>query len=169
MTTQVRPIRGKVARVLNDREVALNRGSSNGVEIGMIFNITRSAGLDIADPDTGEMLGSVDVPKASVKVTTVQDRVSVAATFRTRKVNVGGSGVGLGLFEPPKWEYHYETLRLRDDSTDTNMITDSNSCVSVGDPVVQVLDSDTFEEPESDSLKNPSPSPAGKFGRKVDL
>ena len=153
-----KPIRGKVARVLSDREVALNRGLSNGVEVGMIFDIVRSAGLDIQDPDTGEMLGSIDVPKASVKITTVQERVSVAATFRTRKVNVGGSGVGLGLFEPPRWEYHYETLRLRDDSTDPNETTDSDTTVSVGDPVVQVLDSDALDESGSDSKRSHSRS-----------
>lgn len=168
MTTQVKPIRGKIARILSDREVALNRGSSNGVEVGMIFDIVRSEGLDIKDPDTGEALGSVDVPKASVKITTVQARVSVAATFRARKVNVGGSGVGLGLFEPPRWEYHYETLHLRDDSTGPNETTDSDTTVSVGDQVVQVLDLESTEEHDPNS-EGPEPPPFGHHPRKLYL
>ena len=45
MTSQVEPIRGKVARVLSVREVALNKGSADGVKIGMVFKIIRSPGL----------------------------------------------------------------------------------------------------------------------------
>ncbi len=58
----------------------------------MIFKILSRKGSEIRDPDTQELLGSVELEKTSVKVTAVQDRVSVAATFRTRRVNaVGGA------------------------------------------------------------------------------
>ena len=40
-------IRGKVARVLNSREVALNVGLNNGVEVGMCFDILDPKGEDI--------------------------------------------------------------------------------------------------------------------------
>ena len=113
MSSHVGPIRGKVARVLNSREVALNNGASDGVEVGMVFNILNSKGSEIRDPDTGEVLGAVELPKTKVKVTMVQDRVSVASTFRTRRVNVGGSGLGFRrMFEPPKWETHTETFNI---------------------------------------------------------
>ena len=95
MTTQTKPIRGKVARVLNAREVAINRGIADGVESGMEFTILSSNAQEVWDPDTNEFLGSVQRPKASVKVTLVYDRLSVAETFRRRRVNVGGTGVGL--------------------------------------------------------------------------
>ena len=103
------------------------------------------------------MLGTVDVPKASVRITAVHERVSVAATFHMRKVNVGGNGIGLGLFEPPKWVHLYETLNLKDDSADSNKTADSGIYVSVGDPVVQVLDSETIEEhgPDSEGPETP--------------
>ena len=146
MTTQTKPIRGKVARVLNEREVAINRGAVDGVESEMEFKILNSDVQEVCDPDTNEYLGSVQSPKASVKVTLVYDRMSVARTFRKRRVNVGGTGVGIGLFDPPKWENHYETLRLEDASLDE--IDESDSYVSTGDPIVQVLKAAQLAERE---------------------
>ena len=34
-----KPIRGKVARVLNTREIAINVGTANGVTVGMYFDV----------------------------------------------------------------------------------------------------------------------------------
>ena len=115
MTNPVEPIRGKVARVLNSREVALNKGSSDGVEVGMIFKILSPASA-IKDPDTGELLGSIELEKISVEISAVYERVSVASTYRTHKVNVGGIGIGMGLIppkslNPPKWETRVESLK----------------------------------------------------------
>lgn len=157
MTGQIEPIRGKVARVLNDREVAFNIGLDHGVEIGMRFNILSTKGLDIQDPDTGESLGSVDRPKACVKVLMVQDKLSVAGTFETRKVNVGGTGLPLAaIFEPPKWEERYVTLRSDDATLDE--INESDSYVSTGDPVVQVIEAVLVGDQERVSEGAPQPS-----------
>ncbi len=146
MTSQVEPIRGKVARVLSVREVALNKGSADGVKIGMVFKIIRSQGSEITDPDTGEIIGSVELEKTSVNVTSVQERLSLASTFRTHKVNVGGSGIGFGsLFVPPKWETRVETL-----TTEGNLdeeLPEEDFFVKTGDPVVQVLPTPRLDVP----------------------
>ena len=139
MMRLARPIRGKVARVLNSREVAINKGQCDGVEVGMIFNILSAKGSDITDPDTGETLGTVDVPKTSVKVTIRHERVAVASTYRTHKVNVGGTGLALtGLFVPPKWEPRVETLKIED--ADVEELDEEEAYVHTGDPVVQVIE-----------------------------
>ena len=39
MNNMTQPIRGKIARVLNSREVAINKGADDGVKIGMVFKI----------------------------------------------------------------------------------------------------------------------------------
>lgn len=133
------PIHGKVARVLTTREVALNRGSTDGVRSGMVFKILTPKGSEIEDPDTGEVIGSVELEKARVRVTSVQDRVSVASTFRTHRVNVGGSGIVLSrMFTPPKWETRIETLIADENATED--LPEEESFVRTGDPVVQVLD-----------------------------
>lgn len=141
MFNPAEPIRGKVASVLSDREVALNKGSIDGVEIGMEFKILSSKGAEIMDPDTNELLGFVELEKTSVKVTTVKDRISVASTYRTYKVNVGGSGIGLSyaprIFEPPKWETRSETLKI--DDSPREELEEEDTYVKTGDPVVQVF------------------------------
>ena len=132
------PIRGKVARVLNSREVALNKGSNDGVAVGMIFKILSPTGSAIKDPDTGEVLGSVELTKTRVKVTEVQDRVCVASTYHTYRINLGGSGSGLaGLFEPPKWETRIETLKT--DEATLEELDEKDAYVKTGDPVAQDL------------------------------
>ena len=145
MSNPNEPIRGKIARVLNSREVAINKGSDDGIRVGMIFKILSTKGSEIQDPDTGETLGSVDLVKTSVKVTAVQERIAVASTYRTRRVNVGGSGlssyIGLSsirLFEPPKWETRLETLKI--DKAAVEELSEEDAFVHTGDPVVQDLE-----------------------------
>ena len=139
MNSLVEPIRGKVARVLSTREVALNKGEADGVRIGMIFKILSSKGSEITDPDTGEIIGSVDLEKTSVKVKSVKDKVSVASTFRTHRVNVGGIGLARSrIFEPPKWEVQVETLNAEGNAMEE--LPEEDSFVKTGDPVVQVIE-----------------------------
>lgn len=142
MNTGIKPVRGKVARVLSEREVAINRGSNDGVELGMRFNILNSSETqEIKDPDTGETLGHVERVKIPVRVTSVNDKLAVAETFRFRRVNVGGKGLGLGVFIPPKWRNRYEKIRENDGKQDkTKGNVGLSKPVSIGDPVVQIIE-----------------------------
>ncbi len=146
MATQTKLIRGKIARILSTREVALNIGEQNGVALGMLFDIVSEAGLDIRDPDTDKELGSVELPKVRVKVARVYEKLSVASTYRTKRVNIGGRNADLSihsLFQPPKWETRYETLEWDESFEHSSEDLDEHgSYVSIGDPVVQVLDDD---------------------------
>ena len=76
-----KPIRGKVARVLNKHEIAINIGAAQGVAVDMYFDVTDANELDIEDPDTGEVLGSIARGKIRVKITHVQEKLSVAAAY----------------------------------------------------------------------------------------
>ena len=143
------PIRGKVARILNSRELALNIGSSDGVKVGMRFDVLDIKGEDISDPDSGEILGSVERPKVRVKVTKVEPRLSVASTFRSKKVNIGGVAEGglfdaKKLFEPPRWVTTYETLKTEERTWED--LDEEHSFVKTGDPVVQVLSEEPADE-----------------------
>ena len=143
MTVQTEQIRGKIAQIINSREVALNIGSDHGVQLNMLFDILTPRGFDIMDPDTGEVLGSVDRPKARVKVIMVRPKLSIASTYKTRRVNVGGTGLlgRSGLFEPPKWETRIETLKT--DENTLEELPEEESYVSTGDPVIQVFEDNT--------------------------
>ena len=136
-----KPIRGKVARILNSRELVINLGTEQGVVIGMTFDVLDPKGEDIKDPDTGEILGSVERPKVRVKVNNVQDKICVASTYKKTEINVGGSGFGIGGFADylmrPKWITKYESLKTEEKTWED--LSEEKSYVKTGDPVVQVI------------------------------
>ena len=136
------PIRGKIARVLNTREIALNVGTAQGVTLGMRFDVMDTNERDITDPDTGKVLGSLERPKIRVEIIHVQEELSVAQTPETN-VNVGGTGTSLGPFArsfmPPNWVTRYETLKKTEKNTEEEL-DEEDSRVKTGDPVVQVLE-----------------------------
>jgi hypothetical protein len=140
-------VRGKVARILNSRDLVINRGSEAGVVIGMRFAVLDPAGEGVSDPDTGEVLGSLQRPKVQVEVTQVSSRIAVARTYRHRKVNVGGAFGGAGdiarMFAPPRIVERYETFKV--DDADWEPLTEEESIVKVGDPVVQIEASEEEE------------------------
>ena len=141
-------IHGKVARVLNKREIAINVGTENGVTIGMYFSVMEIHDEDIKDPDTGEVLGSIERPKVRLRVTHVQERFSVAATYRKDQVNTGGDFLSLGPFArslmPPNWVTRYETLSKIEEAMD--VLDEEDSYVKVGDLVVQVIKNSKSEK-----------------------
>jgi hypothetical protein len=123
----VEPVRGKVAQVLDSRQLVINVGSSQDVAVDMTFKVVNPKGEQIRDPDTNQILGSIESPKLIVRVIEVQDNLSVATISGANPVITPAS---LGPFAralmPSRWADHYETL-----SAETGK-------VSIGDPVIQV-------------------------------
>ena len=149
------PIRGKVAQILNSRELVINAGSNSGVAVGMRFEVMDAKGQDIKDPATGELLGSLERPKVKVEVSKVQERLSVASTYKNETVNVGGGGLVVSsslsqLFMPAKYETRYETLKTEEKTWED--LDEEDSYVKIGDPVVQVLEgTDALRESRADA------------------
>lgn len=128
-------VTGKVAAIIDERELVINRGEEHGVSVGMRFAILADRGAEIRDPDTGEVLGAVPIEKTTVKVVRVEGRLSVARTFRT----VGGSpplilnpvaNMLSGTRARPE-ELRYEDTSLRDAMADEDLL------IRVGDRVVE--------------------------------
>lgn len=136
-------IRGKVARILTSREVAINRGRKDGVQEGMYFDILDPISEDIKDPDTEEVLGSISRPKVRVKVTRVEEKLCLASTYKSRRINVGGTGQTFAFpsgfakaLLPPEWVVKHETLKTQEKTWES--LDEKESYVKTGDPVVQV-------------------------------
>ena len=134
-------IRGKVARILNSREMALNLGTSDGVRLGMQFDVLDPKTQDITDPDSKEIIGSLHRPKVRVVVGIVEPQFSIARTFRRRRVNLGGtrSTLSMGIlesFRPEHWVEREEDLKTKEKTWED--LDESESYVKTGDPVVQV-------------------------------
>lgn len=140
-------IEGKVARILNRRELVLNVGTDKGVTLGMRFAVLNPRGAEILDPDTQENLGSIEVPKVVVEAVRVDKRLTVVRTYRKYRKNIGGSASGtaaiMKMFEPPKYIELAEDLKTNE-RTYQEELDEDYSYVKVGDPAVQII-ADEFE------------------------
>lgn len=137
-------IEGRVAQILTARELVINKGKEDGVQVGMRFAVLNRRGADIKDPDTGESLGSVELEKVLVKVVRAADHLAVARTFRTYKVGGGALwAVTAGMSSAPPRDvvetFDTDERRLKDE------LDEKESYVKIGDPVVQVT-GDEFDE-----------------------
>jgi hypothetical protein len=121
-------IRGQVAQLIDESTLVINRGSEHGVQVGMRFAVLNRKGADVVDPETGESIGSVDVEKVLVKVVRVEPKLAVGRTFRTFTS-------GLGIFSSTS---RRETLRT-DSATYRQELSEQDSIVKIGDPVVQAV------------------------------
>ena len=50
----------------------------------MRFEVMDAKGEDILDPDTGQLLGSVERPKVRVEISKVKKLLSVASTYKRK-------------------------------------------------------------------------------------
>ena len=146
------PIRGKVAKVLNSREIAINIGSANGVTEGMYFDVMSLDSGEIKDPVTNKVLGSIKRTKVRVRVTEVQEKWAVASTYERATVDSPASfGPFARSLMPASWinKYEIETLRKSDKFSPVD-IDEDDSDVKVKDPVVQVIE----DKVEQENAKN---------------
>lgn len=111
-------ITGKVAKVLNDREIVLNKGRRNGIEEGVYVGIVDSREYGIKDPDSNDNLGDLVRFKVSLRVTQVSETLSIASTYKVSKVNVGGhfNFGSMKAFQPPEWVERVERISYEEDS-----------------------------------------------------
>jgi hypothetical protein len=116
-------ISGTVIRILNDREVVINRGQMSGLAEGAFIGVIDPETEDLTDPETGENLGSIRRYKVALKVTQLSERLAIAATYKTKQVNVGGLGDPNGgilgvtkTMAPRRYVTQVEKLRLSENA-----------------------------------------------------
>ena len=144
----IEPIRGKVARVLNGQEIVINAGIVDGVTVGMDFNVMDTNGEDIKDPDTNEVLGSIERPKIRVRVIHAQEKLAVAASPRSKGVKpdiladlVDSAIPTLGpvarslIVTPRK-----PSASSQKTAETAHALDNKDTGVKIGDPVVQVIE-----------------------------
>ena len=141
-------VTGKVAQILSVRELVINRGSEHGVREKMRFAVLNPQGARIVDPDTKEELGSVEIPKVLVQAVRVEPRLTVARTYVTHRHVTGGSGIG-NMFAPRQEREVVETLQLTERPY-VEALSEEQSYVKIGDPVVQVISDEYLSSPDYD-------------------
>ena len=126
-------IQGKVARILNDRDLVINRGSGSDVKVGMIFVINEPT-IEITDPDSGMPLGSVAREKIRVKIYETAENFSIGKTYETYVSESLGISFP-GLRAPTK----VRTLRVDQSATSVSFSDDEGiALVNVGDTVIEI-------------------------------
>lgn len=130
---------GKVAGILNERELTINIGEKAGVKVGMAFKVLAEAPIEVRDPETNTLLGHIDREKVKVKASEVFEQFSICRTYEQYYV----SGTGLAAFagissiygEPARNEV--ETLKAEDSSLPPPL-SEEESYVKRGDRVISI-------------------------------
>lgn len=125
-------LEGKVAQVLNEREVVINRGRDHGVTEGMKFAILTENPIEVIDPDSGDSLGLIDREKIRVQAAEIHDNFSICTTYETRTIG-GGALSALDvdvLFGPRR-----KVLQTLKSSEYPKPLSPEESYVKVGDRV----------------------------------
>jgi len=126
-----KPIMGKVSGVLTERKLAINIGSKHGVTPRMKFRVLAEKLIEIHDPETNEVLGTVDQEKVRVEACEVHESFTVCRTYKTTTI---GFVAIIGKEIP-------ETLKA-DASAILPPLSEKEAYVKKGDRVSQVFDDD---------------------------
>ncbi|WP_426734384.1 hypothetical protein [Glutamicibacter sp. 2E12] len=131
------PITGSVAQIASSTELIINRGSDHGVEEGMYFRVLDDQVKAITDPESKEESGAVRHVKVAVQVVEVAPKMSLARTFKTVSVNVGGTGPDvsslMGFAKAPK--YVQELERIVPEYDENLLDSPKASKIAIGDEV----------------------------------
>ena len=135
-------IHGKVAAILNERDLVINKGHDDGVSEGMSFKVTQP-NLSIRDPDSGVALGVLTREKIKVRVFEVHERFSVAKTYETYTTTLPSTlEVVKGVANTLHGRTVTQVRKILIEPSERESVTIGveGSTVKVGDPVVEVTE-----------------------------
>ena len=136
-------IEGKVAAILNNRELIINKGSNDGVEPEMRFTIT-DRGLEVMDPDTREKLGDYAPEKIRVEIVNIQPKFAVARTYETYRTRVESHPIpSIAAIMGTRYATRVKTISK---SKDDFEFSEESITVTVGDAATQILQAQTANQ-----------------------
>lgn len=77
----------KIVKILDEYDLIINGGKEHGIKLGDEFQILDKEGSKVIDPETQEVIGQLDLIKATVKVTELQERMCICSSRHTVKLN----------------------------------------------------------------------------------
>jgi hypothetical protein len=131
-------LEGRVASILNARELVINIGSDAGVLPGQKFAVLAETPIQVKDPTTGAMLDEIDREKIRVVAHEIRPRITICQTFRMKGgglARMTHAATVATLFAEAK----RETLRAAD-SDKPPPLSEEESYVKINDRVVAVDD-----------------------------
>jgi hypothetical protein len=132
-------LEGRVAQILNVKELVINIGTTHGVSLGMKFAILAETPIEVRDPATLEILDIIDREKVRVVASEVREKISICKTYRVKKIS-GGPGLDLGFLDlmRPRQEIP-ETLAAKDYDLPPPLDPEE-SYVKINDRIIQVIE-----------------------------
>jgi len=120
-------INGKIAAILGNNAVVINKGKIDGVSIGMIFAVKLNL-PEIVDPDdNSNVLSSLYYTKGKIKIESVYDRMAFGA-IQPKRV-----ATAYPVFPLPQWEQtEFPAIAGKP------LITEEDWKIKVGDEVVSL-------------------------------
>lgn len=82
----------KIVKILDEYTLIINAGTDHDVKSGDKFQILDKKGSRVIDPDTNEVLGQLDLVKATVEVSDLQEKMCICSSQFSVKVNSPFSG-----------------------------------------------------------------------------
>ena len=135
------PLKGKVANILNSRELVINIGSDHGVRRGMKFKVLADTPTEVRDPDSDEVIALLDREKVRVQAVDVQERIAICRTYETVRVGAGISSIARTLDQMNRPARDVPITLKAGDESYLPELPESESYVKRGDRVAQ------FDEP----------------------
>ncbi len=74
----------RVAKVNNDKNIVINKGSNAGIEMGQVFLVYK-VGDEVFDPETEQSLGYIEIVKGKGTVTHLQDTMATITSTKVKK------------------------------------------------------------------------------------
>lgn len=102
-------IKGKVARVLSDKEIAINIGFIYGVSNGDIYDLVNI--MEIQDPDSSVILGEFNYTKVSLKVDKVYEKFSILSVIEDKFLVLD---INMGIYTKSLMANHVVPVRIGD-------------------------------------------------------
>lgn len=124
----------KVAKILDEYNLVINGGTEHNVSVGDKFQILDKTGSAVEDPDTNEIIGYLDLIKATVEVIEVQEKMSICTSGEHVTIikSIADDIEKLNFSSNPYTKT--EKIKLNVDNTQiTGGLSKSNKPIRVGD------------------------------------
>lgn len=134
-------IKCKVAAIVNEREIVINKGAEAGVKPDMKFKVMEPD-IDVRDPDSGATLGTVTREKIRVKIADVQPKFAVGRTYETYLLTTGAPSDFFQRFRlGPRFAEITRVRTFRSDQSDAlGPFDKAMSIIRVGDEVIELAE-----------------------------
>lgn len=120
----------KIVRIVNGYTFVINGGLEDGINSGDSFHILDKKGDVVIDPDTGEVLGTLDAYKGKITAKTIYPKMTICETGYTQSTLMKSSTAILSAFS--------ERIELEVNPEQITPLGFTETPVEIGDTVQKI-------------------------------